>query len=58
MGLADDCLTLIAQNNWVSSGSWVYVETEKAIQPQVPATWQLHREKFAGQVAFRLYHVN
>jgi 16S rRNA m(2)G-966 methyltransferase (EC 2.1.1.52) len=58
LGLADDCLTLIAQNNWVSSGSWVYVETEKAIQPHVPATWQLHREKFAGQVAFRLYHVN
>ena len=35
----------------------IYVESEvENGLPPVPAHWDLHREKVAGQVAYRLYH--
>ena len=57
MGLAERSIALLDSNNWVAENSWVYVETEKGLTPTVPSHWQLHREKHAGQVSFRLYQV-
>ncbi|MGQ7273356.1 16S rRNA (guanine(966)-N(2))-methyltransferase RsmD [Marinobacter sp. V034] len=51
-------LPLIRDNGWVSSDSWVYIEHESELQSvPAPENWQLHREKTAGQVCYRLYRV-
>lgn len=55
--LVDRTLALLNQNHWVREGSWVYIETENDWQGEVPLHWRLHREKVAGQVAFRLFEV-
>jgi 16S rRNA (guanine966-N2)-methyltransferase len=36
----------------------VYVETGKREQPEFPESWQLHREKRAGDVCYRLFVVD
>ena len=49
---------LLEQHHWVKEGSWVYLECESELRtPPVPAHWQLHRQKTAGQVAYSLYRV-
>lgn len=57
MGLAEQAIQLLATHGWLNPGAWVYVETEAELAPDVPAHWQLYREKLAGQVAYRLYLV-
>lgn len=47
---------LLEQQGWLATKAWIYVETEaKNSQIEIPVTWTLHREKVAGQVAYRLY---
>jgi len=55
-GLLEKTTQLLESNGWLSDGALVYVEreVEQGIPP-VPVNWQLHREKIAGQVAYRLY---
>lgn len=43
------------QEGWLAPGARVYVETDVGESPALPAEWSLHRDKRAGQVAFRLY---
>lgn len=51
-------LPLLDTQGWVKPGSWVYVEHESEIPaPAAPASWQLHRQKTAGQVTYCLYRV-
>jgi len=57
MSLVERCINKLTQHQWLAEGSWVYIETERDLVPQVPVNWQLHREKQAGQVTFRLYQV-
>lgn len=55
-GMATRCLQLLAASGLAAPGARIYLEcgaTEPA--PQLPAGWILHREKFAGQVAYRLF---
>ncbi|MDA3134523.1 16S rRNA (guanine(966)-N(2))-methyltransferase [Atlantibacter subterranea] len=55
-GLLDETLSLLEKNGWLADGALIYVESEvENGMPPVPASWQLHREKVAGQVAYRLY---
>ncbi|CAM4445778.1 16S rRNA (guanine(966)-N(2))-methyltransferase RsmD [Vibrio agarivorans] len=55
-GLVDECIQLLEQNGWLSDNAMIYLETERELDvSSVPTTWSLHREKQAGQVAFRLY---
>lgn len=55
-GLLDDTLALLEKNGWLADDALIYVESEvENGSPSVPASWQLHREKVAGQVAYRLY---
>lgn len=56
-GLLEETLTLLEQNGWLAEDALIYVESEvENGLPQVPLNWTLHREKVAGQVAYRLYH--
>ncbi|WP_034460525.1 16S rRNA (guanine(966)-N(2))-methyltransferase [Buttiauxella noackiae] len=55
-GLLDNTLALLENNHWLADEALIYVESEvENGMPAVPANWSLHREKVAGQVAYRLY---
>lgn len=57
--LAPTVLLALEQRRLVHEHSLVYVETAAAEQrPNVPAHWSLHREKRAGDVAYRLFRVD
>ncbi|AGO53202.1 ribosomal RNA small subunit methyltransferase D [Serratia plymuthica 4Rx13] len=54
--LLAETVTLLEQQGWLADEAWIYVEAEaESAAADVPANWQLHREKVAGQVAYRLY---
>lgn len=56
-GLLEETLNLLEVNGWLADSALIYVESEvENGMPPVPANWELHREKIAGQVAYRLYH--
>ena len=56
-GLLEETLNLLETNGWLADSALIYVESEvENGMPPVPANWDLHREKIAGQVAYRLYH--
>ncbi len=56
-GLLEETIALLEQNGWLAADALIYVESEvENSMPPVPASWTLHREKVAGQVACRLYH--
>ncbi|MDR7088759.1 16S rRNA (guanine(966)-N(2))-methyltransferase RsmD [Cellvibrio fibrivorans] len=42
--------------DWLSDAAVIYLEAPRDAQLQLPGNWQLHRDKQAGQVSFRLYH--
>ena len=55
-GLLEQTLQLLEDHRWLADGALIYVESEvENGTPPVPVNWQLHREKIAGQVAYRLY---
>ncbi|WP_052282880.1 16S rRNA (guanine(966)-N(2))-methyltransferase [Kluyvera genomosp. 1] len=56
-GLLEETLNLLEAHGWLAESALIYVESEvENGMPPVPASWSLHREKIAGQVAYRLYH--
>lgn len=56
-GLLEETLSLLETQGWLADDALIYVESEvENGLPPVPANWALHREKIAGQVAYRLYH--
>ena len=47
------------ENGYLSENGLVYIESEVELgQPDVPANWQLWKEKTAGQVTCRLYRLS
>ncbi|WP_337263147.1 MULTISPECIES: 16S rRNA (guanine(966)-N(2))-methyltransferase [unclassified Serratia (in: enterobacteria)] len=55
-GLLAETVILLEQGGWLADEALIYVEAEaESAATDVPATWTLHREKVAGQVAYRLY---
>lgn len=49
-------VTILERHRRLADDAWIYIETEtEGPTPEVPAHWQLHRKKIAGQVAYRLY---
>lgn len=54
--LLNTCCTLLDANGWLAERAWIYIESATdEPPPAVPPTWLLHRDKRAGQVAYRLY---
>jgi len=43
------------ENGWLADNALIYVEMEVESNQQLPDTWQLIKEKVAGQVAYRLF---
>jgi len=55
-GLIDRTVQLLEMHNWLSPDAWIYIETETETGSlTIPPNWRLHREKTAGQVAYRLF---
>ncbi len=58
-GWLEKLFALLESGQWLKPQGWVYVEHESELAtPPVPAGWQLHRQKTAGQVAYSLYRVD
>ncbi|MBS1203662.1 MAG: rsmD [Proteobacteria bacterium] len=56
-GMLEETLQLLENNGWLADDALIYIESEvENGLPPVPTHWHLHREKVAGQVAYRLYH--
>jgi len=57
-GWLERLFPLLESQQWVRPGGWVYVEYEsERAMPAVPGSWQLHRQKTAGQVTYCLFRV-
>lgn len=57
-GLASLSICGLDQSTLLSRDAWVYLETGcHEPPPLLPAHWQTYREKQAGQVRYRLFHV-
>ncbi|MFL0797773.1 MAG: 16S rRNA (guanine(966)-N(2))-methyltransferase RsmD [Cellvibrionaceae bacterium] len=54
--LLQETAELLEANHWLSDNAAIYVEHPKAQQPIFPTTWQLHRNKAAGDVIYQLYY--
>jgi 16S rRNA (guanine966-N2)-methyltransferase len=56
--LAEQCLQALVQSPLLKNKAWVYLEMNRSSPlPPLPPNWQLHREKTAGQVSYRLFKV-
>ncbi|MCO6524058.1 MAG: 16S rRNA (guanine(966)-N(2))-methyltransferase RsmD [Candidatus Schmidhempelia sp.] len=54
--LVNQTINLLEQSKCLANTAWIYIETEVShSEPHVPLYWQLHRQKQAGQVCYRLY---
>ena len=54
-GLAEQAISLLAENNWLRPNALIYVETEKDKPLITPENWTLLKEKNTGMVSYRLY---
>lgn len=47
---------LLEKNGWLADDALIYIEREQGLAlPALPAHWQLHKDKQAGQVIYQLY---
>jgi 16S rRNA (guanine966-N2)-methyltransferase len=54
-GLIAVCARLLEQKGWLAPGARIYMECERDLAlTGLPAHWEIHREKTAGQVTYRL----
>ena len=54
-GLAEQAISLLAENHWLRPNALIYVETEKDKPLVTPENWTLLKEKTTGMVSYRLY---
>ena len=55
LNLWDAVIAALETRNWLADEAVIYLEAPRDAQLQLPANWQLHRDKQAGQVSYRLY---
>ncbi|MGX9418631.1 16S rRNA (guanine(966)-N(2))-methyltransferase RsmD [Vibrio sp. WJH972] len=55
-GLLEETCEKLEENGWLSENAMIYLEAEKEWPlNSIPQNWELHREKTAGQVCYRLF---
>jgi 16S rRNA (guanine966-N2)-methyltransferase len=54
-GLAQPCCEALEAQNWLTNDALIYVEVEKGLSFLAPNSWQIIKEKQAGQVLCQLY---
>ena len=56
LGLLEPSCAALEGHGWLTRHAWIYTESEAAPASLAhPSTWQLHREKRAGQVWYSLW---
>jgi 16S rRNA (guanine966-N2)-methyltransferase len=56
LGLHQPICDALAQHDVVAPGGWIFIETRRqSAAPNVPAHWQLEKEKESGDVRAQLY---
>jgi len=54
-GLLGPCCQALEAGGWLAPGAYIYLETDRANPlPALPASWELQRDKTAGDVAYHL----
>lgn len=54
-GLLAPCCQWLEENNWVKSGTIIYIEAESELDPlPIPANWELIKEKSTQQIRYGL----
>lgn len=46
----------LEEGNWLAENATIYIESGRDDHYQPPINWQLHRDKYAGAVSYRLYY--
>lgn len=46
---------LLEQGGWLAPAAWIYVESPRGAAPELPASWQGHRQAQAGEVNYAVY---
>ncbi len=55
-GWLERLFSTLETSDWIKPDGWIYVEHESDRRvPAIPAGWQLHRQKTAGQVTYNLF---
>ncbi|MDD5214791.1 MAG: 16S rRNA (guanine(966)-N(2))-methyltransferase RsmD [Methylococcales bacterium] len=55
LDLVSQSCDLLAKNSWLAPYAKIYIETETTLKLELPANWQLLKDKTAGDVAYRLF---
>lgn len=55
LDLWEEVVTTLQQRAWLKAGALIYLEMPRGKELALPANWQLHRQKEAGQVRYCLY---
>jgi 16S rRNA (guanine966-N2)-methyltransferase len=54
--LWDQAIDLLQSSGLLKQGALIYIESPKDTLVSTPSNWQLHKEKRAGQISYRLFH--
>ncbi len=49
-------IDVLEAGNWLANDATIYIESGRESVYQTPINWQLHREKHAGNVSYRLFY--
>lgn len=54
-GLIEPCVEKLVTNHWLAEHAKIYIESENSLRDiKMPETWEIIREKTAGQVRYCL----
>lgn len=56
LNLWQSVIDALEQGNWLADDATIYIESNQNAHYQPPINWQLHRDKHAGQVCYRLFY--
>jgi 16S rRNA (guanine966-N2)-methyltransferase len=49
-------IDLLEHGNWLADDATIYIESGRDTHYQVPLNWQMHRDKIAGKVCYKLFY--
>ncbi|MEO8809521.1 MAG: 16S rRNA (guanine(966)-N(2))-methyltransferase RsmD [Rhodanobacter sp.] len=55
LGLWTELSRRLESGGWLATNALIYVESPRAVVPDLPPNWYVHREGHAGEVRFALY---
>ena len=54
--LWQQAIDLLETEHWLADDATIYIESNRDSVYNVPPNWLLHREKYAGNISYRLYY--